>query len=525
MWDTRDMDTHRESLDEGPVTANRVPSVSAGLRTPSLRRRLLVLVAGSMVPVLLLAATIVLQGYTRAEQAAQERVLQITRSTVAAVDRELQSRIAALEVLALSPTLQSSDLEAFRAEAVRFLSRFPGAGLSLSDRSGRQLLNTNAAPGQVISRRADVGAVETVFATGKPYVSNMYMGRLSKRAIFLIDVPVSRGEEVIYSLAINSPRAAFADILQQLNLPDGWIISIFDREAHHVARLPSRNADQLTSASDSLRSHLATGTNRIVETTSLEGIKTLTAFTRSEETGWIVALGIPIDTISGPARQTLFTTFSVGMLLLLVSLGFASRLATHLMHAEAHRELLINELNHRVKNTLSAVQAIVGRGLADSAVSPEQRNAIEARLLALSHVHNVLSSRNWEGADLRDIATAVFEPFATNGKQRMTILGPSINLRPRIAIALALVLNELVTNAAKYGAFLTPDGIVELTWQMNGALLRLTWRESGGPPVRPPMRAGYGTRFIERAVAGELGGTYVPVYTPEGLSVVIEFAA
>ena len=290
-----------------------------------------------------------------------------------------------------------------------------------------------------------------------------------------------------------------------------------------MARVPARNDNELTSASASLRPHLlAKGSDRIVETVSLEGEKILTAFTRSQETGWIVALGIPLDTISGPARQTLFTTLTIGAVLLIVGLTFASRLATHLMRAEAHRELLVNELNHRVKNTLSSVQAIVARGLAQSPASAEQLNAIETGLLALSHVHNILSSHNWQGAGMRDIAAAILEPYAIGARRRVIASGPAFTLPPRVAIPLVLVLNEMVTNAAKYGALSTADGVVALSWRVAGARLRITWEESGGPPVRPPQRSGYGTRFIERAVSGELGGNYTATYAPSGLSAVIE---
>ena len=129
------MDTYREALDADLAPGEAGPA-QPSWSTPSLRRRLLVLVGGSMLPVLILAAAVVMQGYGRAEQAAQERVLQITRSTVAAVDRDLENRIAALQVLALSPALQTADFEAFRGEAERFLSRIPsGAGISVSERS------------------------------------------------------------------------------------------------------------------------------------------------------------------------------------------------------------------------------------------------------------------------------------------------------------------------------------------------------------------------------------------------------
>jgi two-component sensor histidine kinase len=211
----------------------------------------------------------------------------------------------------------------------------------------------------------------------------------------------------------------------------------------------------------------------------------------------------------------------IGAALLLVGLAFASSLATQLVRAEGQRTLLMNELNHRVKNTLSAVQGIVARGLPGLPENLAYRKATESRLQALSSAHNILSSQSWESANLADLAKAMIEPYGT--RDRLRFAGPEVILAPRLAIPLAMVLNELATNAVKYGALSSGAGQLALGWSLPAReRLRLEWRETGGPPAQPPSRAGYGTRFVERAVSGELRGTYAAAYLAEGFTCAIE---
>jgi len=488
-----------------------------------LQIRLLALIAGTLVPMLVLTAAVVFQSYERAKGAAAEQVLQVTRSTLIAVDREIRNQVAALEVLALEPSLRTDDLSGFRADAERFLTRFPeGTGISVADANGGQLFNTFPGALSALARPEVLEALAAVFAGRGPQVSNVYLSRRSGDVTFTVVVPVMRDGAVLHALAFNPPRASFADILRRPDLRQGWVLGIFDRAAHHVSRRPSLSENVITSASDSLRAQLSKGAERLAETTSIEGTRVLTAFTRSPETGWVVAVGVPVGQYQAPALRSLAITFSIGALFILFGGYFAVRIARQLVSAERHRELLINELNHRVKNTLASVQAIVWRGLRNSGAAPETRQGIDARLQALSSAHNVLSGKNWEGAYLEDVVRSIIAPYAG---PRAVIEGPNVALRPHIAIAVALVLNELTTNAVKYGALSAGDGVVTLSWSLpSPERLRLIWIETRGPAVQPPSRTGYGTKFIERAVTDELRGTYAASFPPEGFRCVIEIA-
>jgi hypothetical protein len=173
-------------------------------RKLSLRVRLTFLIAGTMLPLIVAAGIIVYQNYDAARRDAAERVLQATRGTMAAVDRELENIIAALQVLALSPAAQAGDWTAFRHEAERFVSRYPaGPSVVVADRSGRQLFNSGFAEGMPLPPKADLDSVRAVFETGRPYVSNVFVGAVAKRPIFTVNVPIFRGTEVIYDVSFN----------------------------------------------------------------------------------------------------------------------------------------------------------------------------------------------------------------------------------------------------------------------------------------------------------------------------------
>ncbi len=197
-----------------------------------------------------------------------------------------------------------------------------------------------------------------------------------------------------------------------------------------------------------------------------------------------------------------------------------TRDVTQRKRSEEHQQLLINELNHRVKNTLATVQSIAAQTLRSAGSLDGAKGALESRLLALSRTHDVLTRENWEGAGLREIATQAIEPYAGVGEGRLHLQGPDVRLPPRMALALAMALQELATNAVKYGALSRPTGKLRIAWAIEHGdppCLHLEWRESGGPPVRPPARRGFGTRLIERSLAQDLNGSVRIDFEPAGV--------
>ena len=202
----------------------------------------------------------------------------------------------------------------------------------------------------------------------------------------------------------------------------------------------------------------------------------------------------------------------------------AHRDVTERALGQRRQRLLINELNHRVKNTLATVQSVAAQSFRTSRTTQEAAAAFEERLMALSRAHNVLTRENWEGADIREIVEGAAEPYAGPGG-RFRIEGANFRLNPQVALALAMALQELATNAVKYGALSRPAGSVQIAWSTGSDRrdrLTLRWTERGGPVVRPPERRGFGSRLIERSLALDLGGTVELSFHPEGVVCTVE---
>jgi len=186
-----------------------------------------------------------------------------------------------------------------------------------------------------------------------------------------------------------------------------------------------------------------------------------------------------------------------------VAIAGASRDLSERKRAEETQLLLVNELNHRVKNTLATVQSLVVQTLRGAADLGAARKAIDARIVALAGAHDLLTGRSWAGADVADVVGRAIAPFAAD---RFAVEGGSAELAPKQALALSLALHELATNAAKYGALSNAAGRVEIRWTIEGGQVRLTWREIGGPPVIAPNRRGFGSRLLEDGLRHDLEG-------------------
>jgi len=193
--------------------------------------------------------------------------------------------------------------------------------------------------------------------------------------------------------------------------------------------------------------------------------------------------------------------------------------------AEAHRELLLHELSHRVKNTLATVQSIAAQSARGATTVDGYRNAFMSRLMALSGTHNLLQTSDWHGALLRDVVQTELAPYRTD-VARWTIKGADVLLEPNTALAFGMAVHELTTNAAKYGALSNGEGKVDISWTAppheNGRALRFEWRESGGPRVKETRHKGFGTRLITEGLPLQLDGKIQLDFNPAGVKCSID---
>jgi two-component sensor histidine kinase/CheY-like chemotaxis protein len=188
---------------------------------------------------------------------------------------------------------------------------------------------------------------------------------------------------------------------------------------------------------------------------------------------------------------------------------------TERKRAEEHQLLLAREVDHRAKNSLAVVQSIVRLTRAENIKDYQLR--VEGRIQAMSRVHSLLAHSRWEGAEVHTLVQEELTPYQVGGAENIAIAGPKVSVTPPVAQTLALALHELATNAAKYGALSADQGRVQLCWQIVGAALVLTWRETGGPPTGTPQRRGLGLQMIISGAKSQIGGQASFDWQPGGL--------
>jgi two-component sensor histidine kinase/ActR/RegA family two-component response regulator len=191
--------------------------------------------------------------------------------------------------------------------------------------------------------------------------------------------------------------------------------------------------------------------------------------------------------------------------------------------ADNLQKLILEELHHRIKNTLATVTAIAAQSLRTATSLEHAQHAIEGRLIALGRAHDVLLQVRWANASLSETVRGAIKPFDEQGAERFSAAGPEIGITSSAVIALAMTLNELCTNTTKFGALSMPSGRVAIAWKIDDATQRLsfTWRESGGPAVAAPTRRSFGTRMME-ALGLQLNGQVHLAYEPDGFVYTLE---
>lgn len=218
-----------------------------------------------------------------------------------------------------------------------------------------------------------------------------------------------------------------------------------------------------------------------------------------------------------PGRLTLLAIYLLVAALIIWGVGHYRALVAHyravctqLTEEERYRRLVIEELQHRLRNKLSTIHAVIRQVLRDQ---PEAWTKIDSRIRTLSATDDLIAQADERGCELKDLLVSELDPY---GEGRFTLAGPEVYLPAKLAVCLALVFHELTTNAAKYGALSSAAGMLEIGWSTANDILSLNWQERGGPAVAPPGRAGFGTKLINSALAGFDGHTEMDFRT-EGL--------
>lgn len=473
-----------------------------------------------MLPLIAFAVGLVFYNYKQDRSDATRRVLETVRSTRLVLDAEVQRMTGGLQVLALTDTLSRGDFEGFRRIAAGFLEQYGKDGaVMVMDRKGHVLFSSMTEDTASLPPRNNLEISEKVFTTRTPQYSDFFPGAFKQRQVITVEVPVLRDGEVIYDLCFSPPIDIFQKLVEKQRPDDQWTVSLVDTKAVVFARTPNPAENLGKRATPPLLDEMFRRPEANLSTVSLDGVALSTAYTRSRLTGWTVVAGIAESSLIAPLWRNIAFTSLIGGLLLLTGLAFALRMAATIARGETLHDLLIEELNHRVKNTLALMQAIAVQTFRSA--SKTERTKFEGRLGALAEAHNLLSQEKWQGSELREVIARALQPFVLNSPDRIRMAGPSVPLSPRLAVVLSMIVHEIATNAAKYGALSNETGTVTLDWEVTSDTpkprLRLIWTESGGPPVTAPVQRGFGSRLIERSTRDQLGGEATVDFLPRGV--------
>ncbi len=329
-------------LTEGLAPLRTEPLEDAGPagaphRSPSTIYALLIWTALTwVVPAWIVIALGILIFYQREREHIANSTIATARALMAAVDNDLAGTIGAAQVLATSTHLAADDFEAFQQKATEVLPLLFGSNIVVIDPSGAQLVNTLRPYGDPLPLHGASPQSSKVLATGRPVISDLFVGAVSKRPVMAVEVPVFRGSEIKYTLAVGLFPESLNELLKRQGLPPEWFVSIFDSSGTIVARIPGPERFVGRKGAPLLLSAMLRARKGVVETATVEGIPVFAAFSRSETSNWGVAIGVPVSALSGDLHAFLVFGGSGAFLLLgfgIVLAGYQARRIAHSVQA------------------------------------------------------------------------------------------------------------------------------------------------------------------------------------------------
>jgi two-component sensor histidine kinase len=522
-------------------------------------------------PFVLLTGGIVWQLANNERETQREAILFSARTLMNAVDTILSKQIAVAQMLATSPALEADDLATFRQEATRAMSGLSGGWIVVADETGQQLLNLGLGATDPLPRRveASLKLQRRALETGQIQISGIFAAAGLNTPAVTVELPVRRKDKPPLEIIIAMRPDIFRALFEQWNLPEGWLAGLTDADGNVIAR--SRNHEQNVGrpASEDFRAASRRAPIGWNEGKSLEGVAMASAHATSPISGWVMGLAADKSLFEAPVRATVMVAGLAGgatlLLSLLLAMWSARRIArpieqieqgTHALmlrrtiafantglpeadrtldalvstarvfeqhdkerdEREAHVRLIMRELSHRSKNLLAIVLAIARQTSRYTSSFSEFESRFNSRIQALADAHDLLVEQQWSGAHVDDLVRAQLAAFGT---EKVACRGERIMLRTEAVQNVALALHELATNASKYGALSVPTGKVNIDWarqpgESGGQDLRITWRESGGPPVVAPSKKGFGCFVLERVTINALGQGGLE-FNPDGL--------
>jgi two-component sensor histidine kinase len=478
-------------------------------------------------PLTVLAGVLFVNSTNVVREQAQARLLQLAQALSDNIDRDVERHVPVLHTLATLPSFQARDWPTFYNQA-RAALRGDGY-IVVVDSSLRQLVNTYVPYGRHPPRTGDLETAQRILESRRVEASGVFTSLVTGGQVINIDVPILRNGRVVYIVMYGRPVAHVSRILEGQSLDPGWTSAVYDRNGALIASL----------AAPAQGEPVAPATRGVSRIADAAGNTILRATHVSELTGWTVTVDVPLSVVSAEVNRTLqwlvFSATAALLLAIAIAVLFGHFLSRQLGRAAAYaramgredaepdlgatslieireiadalqnaraqlgrrmsqQQLLSRELNHRVKNLLSVVQAVVSATLK---AAPTARELVTQRLKALARSQDLLVRADWTGLSLRQIVEMEVAAFA----DRVAIEGPEVVVSSNNVQNFGLLLHELATNAVKHGALRGSAGTVAIGWRIEGGRFEFRWKEHCAGAVSPAGKAGFGTTLLTRAFA------------------------
>jgi len=551
----------------------------AAIPTAKLSRRLFVLTTLALAP----AAVILFYNIaaTRSEKQRELHVEALRSGELAAL--EMRRIVTGLEnvllALAAAPVVQRFDARectGFLARVSRHMPEF--SGISVVNANG--VIVCRKEEKGVGTSLKDRPYFQEAMATGKFALGGFTKGRVSGEKVLPMAVPIRNDEGSLQGAVIGALDLRWlGQRLRDREFVGQNALTIADRDGVILAREPKPEAFVGTKIPDRFQSLVHADKPGTLEVTSQDGTQRIIGYSPAtvSPVGLYISAGISTADAYKAIDRTSFVSLTVTVLGLAAAYLVAWLTSKQLIHqpvgrlvttlsawragdigartgmnvragefglvgqaiddfmdelvasraqrqmAERQRELLVGELDHRVKNILAMVQAVARQTFRSKELTADAVQAFDQRLATMGAAHQLLMKDEWQAVKLGDLVATTIKPFNRSGMSQFSLSGPEIVVPAKAALALAMALHELCTNAVKYGALSVSEGKVNMVWyvatpaEQTAPLFQFRWTETDGPPVYTPQRSGFGSKMIERALAAELGATVIVEYPTTGL--------
>ena len=439
------------------------------MKSPSVRLSLALLVIGSVLPIVAMSAFVIWTYYQHEQTRVAESAISRARAITSAVDREFGSAQAALRALATSPLLAKRELAEFHAQAVVALSNVNAENLVLLDRTGQLLLTTARPFGTPLPKVANPVLLQRILKTGKPGVSDLFMGPVAGKLIYTVGVPVMHDGSIIYSLNATVSTTQLLSVLTEQKLPDSWRAVITDSSGSIVARTHEMDRFVGKKVVPDLLQRMSVSNEDSFDSKTLEGIPVLTAFSRSSMTGWTVAIGAPLDELKAGIRQTLAQMLAITLIALGIGLALAwfigGRIATAFIELIKPAKALGSGEAVTVQRLPVREANEVGVALLAAAKALDQANRVKADFLStMSHELRTPLNAILGFAQLMEAGSPPPTPSQTQGLKQILKAGWHLLELVNKILDLALIDSGKVMLSAE------PVSLVEVMLECQGMI-------------------------------------------------------